>query len=69
MNRFSTLPRVSQSLISRCAYVTGDEGIHGFGCDISSCLPCAGDLRDLSIKNTLFELINLESSQNVNLLD
>lgn len=62
MNRLSTLPRVSQGLISRCAYVAGDEGIHSLSCDVSSCLPCASDLGDLRIEDTLFELVDFERS-------
>lgn len=69
MNGFSSLPRISKSLVSAHTDVGGDQRIHGFGCNISCCIPRLSDLGNLSIKHSLLIRVHFKGRQHIDLLD
>lgn len=69
MNGFSSLPRISKSLVSAHTDVGGDQRIHGLGCNVSCCIPRLSDLGNLSIKHSLLIRVHFKGRQHIDLLD
>jgi len=69
MDRFSTLPRISQSFICTGADVGRDQRVHRFGCDVCCRLPSVCNLGNLRVEHSLLVRVHLKRSKNVYLLD
>ena len=69
MYGLGALPRISERLVSRRAYITSDQRVHRLGSHISRRLPRASDLGYLSVKDSLLVGIDFEGRQDIYLLD
>ena len=69
MNRFSSLPRISQCFISAGTDIRSDQRVHRFSRNLSSSLPSTRQLRHLRVEYALLITIDLKRRQHVNLLN
>jgi len=69
VNGFSSLPRISQGLVSTSTNVGGDQRIHSFGSYIGCRITRLSNLSHLGIEHSLLVRVYLEGCENVDLLD